>query len=152
MGQYRRSARAAAWGLPAVLLVALAVAGGVAEAAEEIPEEWMSPFRYDSKGLRDPFVPLVRDGRLVGVEAGRRVNAARPVLYGVLWDPSGRSIALINDEEVQVGEQIAGYQLMEIREDAVVLKNGDEPVVLRISFEIPSDTASPGATTGGTLQ
>ncbi len=135
-----------------MLLVALAVAGGVAEAAEEIPEEWMPPFRYDSKGQRDPFIPLVRDGRLVGVDTGRRVSAAKPVLYGVLWDPGGRSIALINDGEVQVGDQIAGYQVIEIREDAVVLNNGDEPVVLRISFEIQSDTVSPGPTTGGRLQ
>ncbi len=146
---HHRFARAA-WGLPAVLLAALVVAGGVAEAAEELPEEWMPPFRYDSKGQRDPFVPLVRDGRLVGVDTGRRVDAATPFLYGVLWDPNGRSIALINDEDVRVGEQIAGYQVVEIREDAVVLNNGGKPVVLRISFEIPSDTGSPGATTGGT--
>ncbi|MEE8536789.1 MAG: hypothetical protein V3S71_02195, partial [Acidobacteriota bacterium] len=101
---HHRFARAA-WRLPAVLLVALAAACGVAEAAEEIPEEWLPPFRYDSNGQRDPFIPLVRDGRLVGVEVGLRVNAGRPVLYGVLWDPGGHSIALINDGEVQVGDQ-----------------------------------------------
>ena len=103
---------------------------------------------YDAAGHRDPFVPLVRDGRLVGIVAPSGAQADKPVLYGILWDPGGDSIALINDGEVRVGEVISGYRVQEIRQDAVVLSSGSGSVVLEIAFEAPSKL-SPGATTGG---
>ncbi|MDP3703734.1 MAG: hypothetical protein Q8R78_05045, partial [Candidatus Omnitrophota bacterium] len=99
--------------------------------------ETPSPFSWDPKGHRDPFVPLVRDGRLVGVVAGINVNTDRPVLYGILWDPGGNSIALVNDGEVKVGDSIGGYRVKEIRQDAVVLTSGGVPVVLEIAFDAP---------------
>jgi hypothetical protein len=77
------------------------------------------------------------------------VAASKPVLYGILWDPGGQSIALINDAEVKVGDAVSGYRVKEIRQDAVVLINGGVPVVLEIAFEAPPSTLSPGATTGG---
>jgi len=65
-----------------------------------------------------------------------------PTLYGVLWDPEGISIALINDEELQVGNMMGEYILKEIREDSVILMYGGEPLVLRISFD-ESDLKTP---------
>jgi len=107
-----------------------------------------TPFRYDSGGRRDPFVPLVRDGRLVAVTPGVPIETARPTLYGILWDAGGRSIALINEKEVTVGDAVAGYQVKAIRPDAVVLEAEGEVVELRIMFE-PAAELSPDATTGG---
>jgi len=118
-------------------------------AAQE-PSEKREAFSYDPAGHRDPFVPLVRDGRLVGVALpGVGPNPSRPVLYGILWDPGGHSIALINDAEVKVGETISGYKVQEIRQDAVVLSSGGVPVVLEIAFETPPSKLAPGGTTGG---
>ena len=99
---------------------------------------------YDPKGHRDPFVALVRDGRVVGVPTARATETLRPVLYGILWDPAGRSsLALLNDKEAKVGEQVGAYRVEEIRQDAVVLTREDgEPVVLQVSFETP-EAASP---------
>ena len=129
--------------------VLLAVGAALVWAATD-PSEKRDAFSYDPAGHRDPFVPLVRDGRLVGVAIpGVGVNPSRPVLYGILWDPAGHSIALINDAELKVGDTIGGYRVQEIRQDAVVLKNGGVPVVLEIVFEAPPSTLSPGATTGG---
>ena len=88
-------------------------------------------------------MPLVRDGRLVAVAYASQSDLMKPVLYGVLWDPGGRSIALINDAEVQVGDQIANYRVQEIRENSVVLKNGGESVVLTISFTPSAPISSP---------
>ncbi len=114
-------------------------------------------FEYNPKGHRDPFMPLVRNGAIVGTAAatastqttGSRTKAATPVLYGILWDPGGNSIALIDDAELRVGGTIGGYRVIEIREDAVVLKNGGEPVVLTISFEAPPPALGSGTKTGG---
>ena len=128
-----------------LLVAALAIAGGALWAAAEPPLERREPFRYDSKGRRDPFAVLVRDGRLVGVAQNTQTETSKPILYGILWDPGGHSIALINSVEARVGDTINGYQVKDIREDMVVLENGGEPVVLRIAFE-PSPS---GTTTGG---
>jgi hypothetical protein len=70
------------------------------------------------------------------------------VLYGVLWDPGGKSIALINDGEARVGDVIGEYKVLEIRKDSVVLANGGEPVVLEIAYEQAPKSPS-GAVTGG---
>ena len=106
-------------------------------------------FRYDAKGRRDPFVSLVREGRVVTpASSSAGLDGATPTLYGIVWDPGGRSIALINDTEVQVGGMIGKYRVEEIRRDAVVLAAGGERTVLQIAFG-PSSSASSGTTTGG---
>lgn len=122
--------------------------GGPAWAVEEASKK-SSAFQYDSKGRRDPFTPLVREGKLVNVTPGTQISVTRPVLYGILWDPGGQSLALLNDTEVKVGDTIGGYRVQEIRQDAVVLIGGGEPVVLQLAFETPPPKLSPGTTTGG---
>ena len=93
-------------------------------------------------------MPLVRDGRLVAAGPGMRLEESTPVLYGILWDPTGHSIALINDAEVKQGDRVGNYEVKEIQHDAVVLDNGGEPVVLTIAFDaLPN--LSPDTTTGG---
>lgn len=123
-------------------------AAGVA--AEEDSSKKPVGFYYDPGGHRDPFVPLVRDGRLVGmVKPGGSAGPSQPTLYGILWDPKGQSIALINDGEAKLGDTIAGYQVKEIRKDAVVLSNGGEALVLQISFDAPQIPAALDTPTGG---
>jgi hypothetical protein len=103
-------------------------------------------FTYNAKGHRDPFEPLVRDGRIVGVVHQRRfVSTSKPVLHAILWDPMGTSFAIINNEEVRVGDVIESYRVVDIRQDAVVLKEGEEPLVLQITFDAPSSRRSSSA-------
>ena len=129
-----------------LFVAALAIVGSAAIAAAEQTRE---PFRYDSKGRRDPFAVLVRDGRVVGVTQDAQVATSRPVLRGILWDPGGHSIALINDVEARIGDTINGYRVQDIRQDMVVLDNGGEPVVLQIAFEPSPSGSLPDTTTGG---
>lgn len=133
------------WG---VVVVALMVVppGAQAEDLSSAPQ----PFRYDPRGRRDPFVALVRDGRLTGTAAqSARQESQHPVLVGILWDAGGRSIALINDEEVTLGSRISGYEVTEIRPDAVVLSDGKESLVLQITFDQPPATTSKKASVKG---
>lgn len=133
------------WGILATGLVTLGAAG---LQAEEGPSTIHKPFQYDAKGHRDPFVSLVRDGRLVGMK-GSSVDASQAVLHGILWDPGGHSIAMVDDTEVKVGDMVGDYQVVEIRQDAVVLKSGAESLVLRIDVERPSADRSSHTTKGG---
>lgn len=90
---------------------------------------------YEAQGKRDPFVPLVRNGRLVGLAKPGMQLGVVPTLFGILWDPQGQSIALLNDGEAKVGDIVEGYKVLDITRDTVTLGNGDEPIVLQISFE-----------------
>ena len=106
----------------------------------EPPKEWA----YDAKGKRDPFIPLVKDGRVVS-GGGDTTPGSHPILIGILWDPGGHSIALINDSEAKVGDTVNGYLVTEIRRDEVVLLRDSERTVLRISFEETKSPAPAGA-------
>ena len=119
-------------------------------AAPESPSTGQPPFRYNAKGHRDPFIPLVRDGQIVSSTSQTApIDASKPVLHGILWDSGGQSIALINDTEVKIGDMVGEYQVTEIRHDTVVLSNGGESMVLDISFGAPSSGAPSSTTTGG---
>ncbi len=106
-------------------------------AADSTDVQQGSSFRYDAKGHRDPFVPLIEEGRVVNVKGSTGSSGNIPTLYGILWDPEGQSIALINNTEVKVGDSVGFYQVKEIQKDSVVLNNDGEPVVLHIAFEPP---------------
>jgi len=124
-------------------------------AAESQPPKDPEPFRYHAAGRRDPFAALVRDGKRVTPGLGPVVTepSAKPVLYGILWDPGGDSIALVNELEVRVGDPVGPYRVREIRQDAVVLVNGGESLVLQLEFELfGASPRSSGATMGGEPQ
>lgn len=114
------------------------------------PQKQEEPFRYDPGGRRDPFIPLVQDGRLARTGPSTLVDTSKPVLYGILWDSSGQSLALINDSEVKVGDTVSDYQVHEIREDAVVLTDdGGHSLILQVSFETAPPERPLNAPTNG---
>ncbi len=120
-----------AWRVTAGVLAACGLAG-LAWAAEESVR---MPYRYDPGTARDPFVALVREGRVIGGVGLGQTDLSKPVLFGILWDQGGKSIALVNDMEAKVGDVIGPYRVVEIRPDAVILSDGGEPLVLTIAFE-----------------
>ena len=72
-------------------------------------------FFYDDKGKRDPFIPLIgKDSRFLFEEAVESVEGI--YLEGVILDPAGESLVIINSEIVKCGETIGGFELKEIRE------------------------------------
>lgn len=121
----RRALRALFWGIGWALVMPAAHA----------QNDQARSVRYDAQGRRDPFVPLVREGRI----AGARVpggGASNPALRGILWDPKGHSIALIEDVEARVGDRIGEFRVIEIRREAVVLAPEEgEPFVVELPFE-----------------
>jgi hypothetical protein len=98
---------------------------------------------YDAKGKPDPFVALVREGRFVGTRGtGASASSISDLqLAGILWDPAGYSLALINETEVAVGDMVGSYQVMEIRPDAVVLMREGKAAVLQLLFEKPGPSS-----------
>lgn len=74
---------------------------------------------YDSGSRRDPFIPLVMpDGRLIQLQAqGTRPDLA---IEGIMYDENGISYAIVNGEVVNVGDTIAGWQVLKVLKDRVV--------------------------------
>ena len=108
-------------------------------------------FHYNARAQRDPFVSLVRDGHLVGDQGPVSISLAKPMLSAILWDPQGKSFAIINGTEMTIGDAVGELKVIDIQRDAVVLKGGGEPVVLQIDEEVATRVA-PGTTMGGAHQ
>ena len=97
----------------------LVVAGLLAQGAASVsaaPEK----FHYEAQGKRDPFIPLVKDGKLVG----GKTEGAVPELKGILWDPDN-PIAMIGDKELVRGDTIDDYKVVEIHETSVILEDAE---------------------------
>ena len=109
--------------------------------ASQPNEEHEGLFYYDAGGRRDPFMALVRNGVLVQVLPSG-LNSGTPTLSGILWDPGGQSIAIINDGEYRVGEMVGDYEMKEIRQDAVVLVRGGETTVLIFEASPPKPSGA----------
>lgn len=106
-----KAARPLAWALAGGLL-----AGGLAAPAQAA---------YQSKGKRDPFVPLVTlDGQRIhppGSEDGREGGLGSLVLQGIVFDPKADSYAVISGQVVREQEELEGAKVVRIEPDGVTV-------------------------------
>ncbi|MDO8730246.1 MAG: hypothetical protein Q7J69_03555 [Candidatus Omnitrophota bacterium] len=92
------------------------------------PSAWAA---YESKGKRNPFVPLL-------LPDGQRVNpppdeeGAGPLglggisLQGVVYDPSGDSTVILNGRLLRENEEWEGIRILKIEANAVTIwKDGE---------------------------
>ena len=89
-------------------------------------------FLYDSQGKRDPFMPLItKDGRPI-TTYGRITSISDVVIEGILYDPQGESVVVINDIILKQGDSISGIMVKNIRKNSVVLSFKGEDHTLKI--------------------
>ena len=135
------------------LILLLAASGlALANAGDVQGEDPGSAGLYQPEGRRDPFSPLVRDGRvIVPVQSATNEKglAVLPVLHGILWDAGGHSLAIIDDVEVQAGQVVRGYQVVEIRRDAVILDRNGKHITVPLNVEEHPSTTKANQTQGG---
>ena len=72
-------------------------------------------FSYNSKGNRDPFLTLVtQDGRIL--PGARAVSDTDDIeLEGIIWDPNGKSMAILNGKLVKEKQRIMNMQVLLMR-------------------------------------
>src|SRR3989338_633967 len=76
-------------------------------------------FVYDSKGKRNPFIPLVTmEGRLVKLDKEEATGELR--IEGIIYDKHGRSFAVVNSSVVAIGDMVGDYQVLKIEESKVI--------------------------------
>jgi type II secretory pathway component PulC len=108
--------------MPAALGILSLIWAGSLFAASEIV--------YDSGNRRDPFVPLTEEEN---VSAAAISSAFK--LEGVIYDPSGRSMAILNGKSYQTGDLAGNAKVVKILKDHVVISLDGEEKTLWIRVE-----------------
>jgi len=89
-------------------------------------------FIYDSRGERDPFMPLItKDGKAI-TTYGRISSISDVVVEGILYDAQGESVVVINDVVLKEGDSISGITVKSIEKNSVVLSFKDKEHTLKI--------------------
>ena len=94
--------------------------------------------RYDRGDRRDPFIPLVGPGGVVNVS---KLGSKDISIEGIVYDPNGGSMVLINGEFYKEGDSVKGANVISIFHDHVILNQDKEDQTFWIREETVSDTA-----------
>ncbi|MFH1061325.1 MAG: hypothetical protein V1747_00360 [Candidatus Omnitrophota bacterium] len=87
-------------------------------------------FIYKDEGTRDPFIALVTsDGRILP-GARETTESTNIELEGVIWDPNGNSLAIINGKPVKEQQRIMNLQVLKIKKDSVLLQKEGKVIVV----------------------
>jgi len=87
---------------------------------------------------RNPFLTpreiwAVENYEVASIATENPIPAGGLLLSAVLGDSSGRRMAVINGSVVGIGDLVAGMEVVDIRDDAVVFRIGVERHVLRMN-------------------
>ena len=106
---------------------------------------------YDAKGRRDPMVPLVSaEGVLLEPPKAAPAEGVRGplVLEGIVHDPHGPSVAVINGTVWQVGEVRDDVEVVAIEPSRVVVRHAGVQETLQWPSPDVEGTSSEGGVTG----
>lgn len=78
-------------------------------------------FRYQSKGRRDPFQPLVGPNTSSRARLQDISSASELVLEGIAAGSGGKRIAIINGEVLKEGERVGNLAIKNIADKTVVI-------------------------------
>jgi hypothetical protein len=93
-----------------------------------------SEFTYETKGKRNPFIPLVTpEGRLLKLDKKETVLSDGLALEGIICDKFGRSFAIVNAAVVGIGDAIGDYQVLKIFQDKVIFIKDGEPLEVELT-------------------
>lgn len=84
----------------------------------------------DTSPIRDPLRPLGYQGTASPTVTQRAAKTVEWRLAAVLISPE-RTVAVINGQSLQIGDQLNGYELVEIESDKVLLQKNQKKLVLR---------------------
>jgi type II secretory pathway component PulC len=85
---------------------------------------------YDAGKRRDPFVPLSGEESVLVTASSSGVK-----LEGIIYDPNGRSMAILSGKTYMTGEAVGDASVVKIRRDHVVISVGGEEQILWIREE-----------------
>lgn len=109
------------------ILLCAVLNGSFASASEEA-------FVYDEHNKRDPLWRLVtRDGVIVNYDQDLLITDM--LLEGIIYDPSGKSLAIINGSVVKKYDKIGLFVVEKVDKKKVILRKGQESYALELKEE-----------------
>jgi hypothetical protein len=82
-----------------------------------VAQESSGTIAFKGEAKRDPFIPLITStGYLLNLEPEKNASLN---LEGIMFDPKGDSIAIVNGEIVRVGDEVNGAVVVRIEPDRV---------------------------------
>jgi hypothetical protein len=88
---------------------------------------------YNGQGKRDPFIPLITpSGYLVNLETDKNASLH---LEGIMFDPKGDSIAIINGELVRAGESIGDAVCVSIEPTKITVLQNNQKIDIELRRE-----------------
>jgi len=92
-------------------------------------------YRYDSKGKRDPFIPLITSEVTTSMVL-QSVETIDDIKFeGVIFDPLGKSFAVLNGEVVKEGDKVSNIEIVKIYNHAITLKIYDKSYTIDLIKE-----------------
>lgn len=92
-------------------------------------------FIYDSNHRRDPFSPLVSSSGEMLQASPSVLSAENISLEGIIWDPKGVSVAIINGTIVKEGDMVDTIAIKKIADNYVVVLIGDAEKIIPLIKE-----------------
>lgn len=112
------------------VFVLVAVVSGVSECHVMAQDQ---KHTYSPQSKRDPFVPLVSPaGYLINLEEEEDTVMR---LEGIMYDPKGDSMAIINGELLRVGESIDDAVVSKIEPNKVVIIKDNQNIEIELRRE-----------------
>ncbi len=93
-------------------------------------------FKYDTRGKRDPFVPLVgafERAKISGLENVVSIDDVR--LEGIAVGPGGKKTVVMNGKMMKEGDRTGVVEILKIDKEAVTLMVGGA----RYSIDLPKE-------------
>ena len=90
--------------------------------------------KYDGKGKRDPFTPLVtNEGRILpGAKSASENDSSVISLEGIIWDEKGNSLAIINGKLVKEKDTVFGMRILEIRKEGIKIEKQGKAITINL--------------------
>lgn len=123
--------------LTLIVIVGLVLFGSLlAQAADKGKEvsDAAPDFVYEDHDKRDPLWKLIGPrGSILSYD--KDVQATDLLLEGVMAEPGGESVAIINGNIVKVGDKIGLFVITNIQTNEVTLEKGQETFTLKLKKE-----------------
>ena len=98
-------------------------------------QEKAEEFVYDSKGKRNPFIPLAtKEGFMVAFDSDDEFDDMR--LEGIIYDENGTSYAIINGNVVKSGDTLGIIKVLKVEKNKVIIYRNDQMIAIELEEEV----------------
>ena len=92
-------------------------------------------FVYNSRGQRDPLIPLITEKTRVGVGLMGIESIDDVALEGIVWDADGGSLAILNGIILKENEEVGNVRITKIESNKIKLIINDEEYTIQLVKE-----------------